>query len=251
MQAQERQQQILQLLEARGNVSISDLSTRLSVSDMTVRRDLAQLEEDGLLRRTHGGAARTVSGSFEPPFALRARTNLEAKRSIAAEVARQLVDGQTLVLDGGSTGTAIAEALVGRSLTVCALNMRVAEILSSSPATRVMVPGGMIRPGELSLTGPAAERTLADHRFDTYVMTVSAIEASAGLTEWNIEDAAVKRAALASSGRCLVACDSSKFGNVAFARIAGLEAADLFITDALLPAQHREVLAAAADVTIA
>lgn len=251
MQAQERQQQILQLLEARGNVSISDLSTRLSVSDMTVRRDLAQLEEDGLLRRTHGGAARTASGSFEPPFALRARTNLEAKKSIAAEVARQLVDGQTLVLDGGSTGTAIAEALVGRSLTVCALNMRVAEILSSSPATRVMVPGGMIRPGELSLTGPAAERTLADHRFDTYVMTVSAIDASAGLTEWNIEDAAVKRAALASSGRCLVACDSSKFGNVAFARIAGLEVADLFITDALLPAQHREVLAAAADVTIA
>jgi DeoR/GlpR family transcriptional regulator of sugar metabolism len=251
VQAQERQQQILQLLEARGNVSISDLSTRMSVSDMTVRRDLAQLEEDGLLRRTHGGATRTVSGSFEPPFALRARTNLEAKKAIAAEVARQLVDGQTLVLDGGSTGTAIAEALVGRSLTVCALNMRVAEILSSSPATRVMVPGGVIRPGELSLTGPAAERTLADHRFDTYVMTVSAVEASAGLTEWNIEDAAVKRAALASSGRCLVACDSSKFGNVAFARIAGLEAADLFITDAQLAAEHREVLAAAAVVSIA
>jgi DeoR/GlpR family transcriptional regulator of sugar metabolism len=232
-------------------VSISDLSTRLSVSDMTVRRDLAQLEEDGLLRRTHGGATRTASGSFEPPFALRARTNLEAKKAIAAEVARQLVDGQTLVLDGGSTGTAIAEALVGRSLTVCALNLRVAEILSGSPATRVMVPGGVIRPGELSLTGPAAERTLADHRFDTYVMTVSAIEASAGLTEWNIEDAAVKRAALASSGRCLVACDSSKFGNVAFARIAGLEAADLFITDAQLAAEHRDVLAAAAVVTIA
>jgi DeoR/GlpR family transcriptional regulator of sugar metabolism len=251
VQAQERQQQILQLLEARGNVSISDLSTRLSVSDMTIRRDLAQLEEDGLLRRTHGGATRTVSGSFEPPFALRARTNLEAKKAIAAEVARQLVDGQTLVLDGGSTGTAIAEALVGRSLTVCALNMRVAEILSCSPATRVMVPGGVIRPGELSLTGPAAERTLADHRFDTYVMTVSAVEASAGLTEWNIEDAAVKRAALASSGRCLVACDSSKFGNIAFARIAGLEAADLFITDAQLAAEHREVLAAAAVVTIA
>ena len=251
MQAQERQQQILQLLEARGNVSISDLSTRLSVSDMTIRRDLAQLEEDGLLRRTHGGATRTASGSFEPPFALRARTNLEAKKAIAAEVARQLVDGQTLVLDGGSTGTTIAEALVGRNLTVCALNMRVAEILSSSSATRVMVPGGVIRPGELSLIGPAAERTLADHRFDTYVMTVSAIEASAGLTEWNIEDAAVKRAALASSGRCLVACDSSKFGNVAFARIAGLGAADLFITDAHLAAEHREVLAAAAVVTIA
>ena len=222
VQAEERHQTILQLLDARGQVTIADLSARFSVSEMTIRRDLAQLEGDGLLRRTHGGATRTASGSFEPPFALRARLNLDAKRAIA-----------------------------GRNLTVCALNMRVAEILASSPSTRVMVPGGLIRPGELSLTGPAAERTLADHRFDTYVMTVSAVDVSAGLTEWNVEDAAVKRAALASSSRCIVAADSSKFGQTAFARIAALDAADLIVTDPNLDAEHRNVIAAGTVLHIA
>lgn len=243
MQAEERQQTILELLDARGQVTIAELSARFSVSDMTLRRDLAQLEGDGLLRRTHGGATRTHSGSFEPPFAMRARLNPEAKRAIAATVARQLRDGQTLILDGGSTGTAIAEAIVGRNLTVCALNMRAAGILAASPATRVMVPGGLVRHGELSFIGPAAERTLSDHRFDTYVMTVSAVDAKAGLTEWNADDAAIKRTALSVSGRCILACDSSKFGQTAFARIAGLDAADLIVTDVDLDAGQRQEMA--------
>ena len=242
MNAEERQQAILHLLNARGRLAIGELSTRFSVSDMTVRRDLAQLESDGLLRRTHGGAIRTQSGSFEPPLAMRARLNPEAKRAIAADVAAQIDDGQTLVLDGGSTGIAIAEALVGRRLTVCALNLQAAAILAASAQTSVMVPGGRVRHGEHSLVGPAAERTLADHRFDTFVMTVSAIDPTAGLTEWNVDDAATKRAALASSGRCIVACDSSKFGQTAFARIGGIDLADLIITDSDLDAeQHRSV----------
>jgi DeoR/GlpR family transcriptional regulator of sugar metabolism len=135
--------------------------------------------------------------------------------------------------------------LTGRDLTICALNMRVAEILWASPVTRVMIPGGQIRSGELSVVGPAATRTLGDHRFDTYVMTVSGIDAKAGLTEWNVDDAAVKRAALDSSGRCLVAGDSSKFGQVAFARIAGLDSADLIFTDADLATDQSDRVKAA------
>lgn len=105
-----------------------------------------------------------------------------------------------------------------------------------------MVPGGFIRHGELSLTGPAAERTLQDHRFDLYVMTVSAVDARAGFTEWNVDDAAVKRSALAASARCIVACDSSKFGKTAFARIAGRDTADIIIIDTDIDARHRREL---------
>ena len=242
MKSQERQQTILQVLNARGKLTIADVSARFAVSEMTIRRDLAQLEGDGLLRRTHGGAVRTLSGSFEPPFALRSRLNLDAKRAIAAVVAEEITDGQTLILDGGSTGTVIAEALVGRNVTVCALNLRVAQILASSAETTVMVPGGQVRHGEQSFVGPAAERTLGDHRFDTYIMTASAIDAVAGLTEWNVDDAAVKRASLASAARCIVACDSSKFGQTAFARIAGLDQVDLIISDTDLEAEHRQAL---------
>lgn len=242
VQAAERQQTILQLLEARGTLAIADLSARFSVSEMTIRRDLSQLESDGLLRRTHGGAVSTQSGSFEPPYALRSRLNLNAKRAMAAAVAEEIRDGQTLVLDGGSTGSAIAEALVGRRVTVCALNMRAATILASSPETTVMVPGGQVRHGEQSFVGPAAERTLFDHRFDTYVMTASAVDVTAGVTEWNVEDAAVKRAALASSARCVLACDSSKFGQTAFARVAGLDQVDLIVTDSELDADQRRAV---------
>jgi len=245
VQAGQRQQTILELIDARGQVAIADLSARFAVSEMTIRRDLAQLTDEGLVRRTHGGAARAAGGSVEPPFAMRARLNVEAKRAIAARVARHLTDGQTVILDGGTTGVAIAEALVGRDLTVCALNIRVAQVLSSSPAGRLMIPGGVIRHGELSLTGSAAERTLADHRFDTYVMTISAVDVTAGLTEWNLEDAAIKRKALTAATQCIVACDSSKFGQTAFARVAGLDAADLLITDVDLPDTHRQAVLAA------
>lgn len=245
MQAEERRHIILELLNARGRVSIVELSGRFQVSEMTVRRDLAQLESDDLLRRRYGGAERIHRGSFEPPYELRARLNVPAKRAIAAKVAAELRDGQTVVLDGGSTGIAIAEALRGRTLTVCVLNIRAAAILAESSGTTLMLPGGQIRHGERSIIGPAAEATLREFRFDIYVMTASAIDASAGMTEWNVDDAAVKRAALGSAARCLVACDSSKFGHTAFARIAGLHQADLIITDAQLDFAHRQAVQAA------
>src|ERR1700754_4184139 len=217
MDADDRIQHILDLLAAKGEVSNAELSERLAVSEMTIRRDLNQLESEGLLRRVHGGAARAAGSGIEPPFAMRARQHLDAKRSIAAAVAAQVQDGQTLVLDGGTTGSAIAEALVGRELTVCVLNLRVADVLTRSPATRVMSPGGFIRHGEQSLSGPITEHSLREHHFDLFIMTVSGISVDVGMTEWNVADAAAKRASLSSSARCIVACDSSKFGQTAFA----------------------------------
>ncbi|WP_022891341.1 DeoR/GlpR family DNA-binding transcription regulator [Agromyces subbeticus] len=252
MNAETRQQEILEQLAKRGETSIAELSARFDVSEMTVRRDVNQLAAAGLVVRTHGGAAPAASGSFEPPFALRSRTNSEAKRRIAVAIAREVIDGQTVILDGGSTGLAIAEELLGRNLTICALNLRVAEVLSADAATRVMIPGGLIRPGESSVVGSEAEASLRAYRFDAYIMTASAADASAGFTEWNIEDAAIKRTARAASRRTLVAIDSSKFGREAFARICGLDEVDVMVTDASLTDQQRQELSVAgAEILIA
>ncbi|WP_164520369.1 DeoR/GlpR family DNA-binding transcription regulator [Specibacter cremeus] len=252
MNAETRQQDILKQLNNRGEVTIAELSARYNVSEMTVRRDLTQLASAGLVVRTHGGAAPAASGSFEPPFALRSRTNSEAKRRIALAVARQVIDGQTVILDGGTTAVAIAEELVGRNITVCALNLRVADILSADSATRVMVPGGQIRAGESSIIGSQAETSLRGFRFDLYVMTASAASADAGFTEWNVEDAAVKRAALSASRRTIVALDGSKFAKEAFARICGLNDVDLIVTDDAATAQQRkEFSVAGAELLIA
>lgn len=241
--ASERQQAILELLSRRGELNIADLSARFDVSEMTVRRDLGQLESAGLLRRTRGGAASAASGSFEPPFALRARTNPEAKARIAAAAAGRVLDGQTVIVDGGSTGVAVAQALAGRSITVCALNLRVADVLATDAATRVMVPGGSIRTGEGSISGPEVEQMLRQYTFDTYLMTASGFDPIRGFTEWNREDAAVKRAALASARRTIAVCDASKHGAIAFARVCALSDVDVFVTDTGLDVEAQRELA--------
>ncbi len=250
--AESRHQEILRLLGERGKLSIGDLAELFTVSDMTIRRDLNQLAAEGLLVRTRGGAAAPASGSYEPPFGLRERTQSGAKRKIAAAAADEVVDGQTVRLDGGSTGLAIAEALAGRSLTVCALNVRIAQLLSADSSMRVMVPGGFIRPGEFSLVGAEAVEMISHFRFDVYLMTASGLSVDAGVTEWNTEDAAIKRAALGASRRTVLVADAGKFGTEAFVRVCPLSTVDRLVTDGSLTPEHRkEIAAAGTEVVVA
>lgn len=242
---EDRYQAILRVVAARGRVTIAELTRQLQVSEMTIRRDLAALDADGAIRRVRGGALPVASGSYEPPFAARAKLNSAAKRDIAAATSKLISDGETVILDGGSTGAAIAEELMGRDITVCTPSLRVADVLSGSSTVRVMIPGGIVRPGERTLIGPAALRIFEDHRFDVYVMTVSGVHITAGMTEWNLDDAAVKRAALTAASRCIVAADASKFGKTAFGRICQVEQADVIVADAAIAAGQRTAFAAA------
>jgi DeoR/GlpR family transcriptional regulator of sugar metabolism len=242
--ADARQQEMLQLLGEQGTLSISGLSARYEVSEMTIRRDVNQLAAQGLLVRTRGGAAASSSGSFEPPFALRERTRTAAKAEIAVAAAREVIEGQTVLLDGGTTGLAIADELAGRNLTVCTLNVRIAARLAGESSMRVMIPGGTIRPGEFSLIGPEAEAMLARFRFDVYLMTASGVSLDAGVTEWNVDDAAVKRAALTASRRTVLVADAAKFGAEAFVRVCPLSSVDMLITDAGLSIEDRTQVAA-------
>jgi DeoR/GlpR family transcriptional regulator of sugar metabolism len=180
-----------------------------------------------------------TSASYEPPFPARSVINSAAKSKIAQKIAAMIDDRQTVILDAGSTGVAIAEHLVERDLTICTPSLRVANALVDSPSIRLMVTGGMVRAHELSLIGPTATSIFEMYHFDVYVMTVSALDCVNGLTEWNTDDAAVKRAAMASAGRIIVACDSSKFGQTAFARICGIDAVDHIVTDDNLAANVR------------
>jgi DeoR/GlpR family transcriptional regulator of sugar metabolism len=250
--ADNRHQEMLQLLGEQGTLSISELASRYEVSDMTIRRDLNQLAAQGLLVRTRGGAAATSSGSFEPPFALRERTRTAAKAEIAAAAAREIVEGQTVLLDGGTTGLAIADALAGRNLTVCTLNVRIGERLATDSSMRVMIPGGTIRPGEFSLVGPEAEAMLSRFRFDVYLMTASGVSFDAGVTEWNADDAAVKRTALTASRRTVLVADAGKFGAEAFVRVCPLSRVDLLVTDAgLAEADRKQVAATGTELVVA
>jgi len=230
--ADRRRQRILEHMAVDGRASIGVLAAALGVSEMTIRRDLTELETTGAIARVHGGAVIPTGSSHEPPFSARTRINAAQKAAVAASVGALLEDGATLFLDGGSTGVAVAKVLATRNMTICTPSLRVADVLKSAGGVRLMMTGGLMRPREHSLVGPPAIETIRNHRFDWYVMTVSGLDLEAGCTEWNLDDAAVKQAALDSARRTLVAADSTKVGAIAFARVCPVERVEVVVTNA-------------------
>jgi DeoR/GlpR family transcriptional regulator of sugar metabolism len=221
----------LELLQERGEVTVGELSEGAEVSEMTIRRDLEALERAGALRRVHGGAISAVSRSYEPPFALRAGREPEAKQRIGRLAATLLSQGDTATIDVGSTALELARALRdAERLTVLTPSLRVANELADNAQIRLIVTGGAARPGELSLVGDVAERTFEDLHADVVFLGVGGVD-KIGLTEFNLDDTRVKRAALRSARRCVVLADATKLGRVAFARVCPLERVDVLVTD--------------------
>ncbi|GII22945.1 DeoR/GlpR family DNA-binding transcription regulator [Planosporangium mesophilum] len=232
MTVQQRHQAIVEALQAHGRVTVAELSARAGVSEMTIRRDLELLEREGLLQRVHGGAVSTVSGSYEPPFGVRARLRSEEKARIGTAAAALIGANETVVIDAGTTALAVAHALRGRrQLTVCALSVPAAAALGDEPGIRLIAAGGDVRQGEQAFVGPLAERIFDDFRFDTLVLSVGGVDAEHGLTDFNPDDVRLKRAAVAGSRRRIVVADSAKLGRATFARIGPTQLADVLVTD--------------------
>lgn len=232
MDVHDRAAAILRRLDATGRVLVSELATQLAVSEMTVRRDLEALERQSLLKRVHGGAISTVSRSFEPPFAARTHQAADAKRRIAATVSELIQPGETVLLDGGTTLLAVAGRLAQRAnLTACPLSVPAARALFDRPGIRLLLVGGEVRPGEGTIAGPLAQDSLADLHFDTFVMAAGGVDPERGITDFHLDDVALKQVALKSANRCLLAVDSTKLGRVAFATVTGPHLIDTLITD--------------------
>jgi DeoR/GlpR family transcriptional regulator of sugar metabolism len=234
-----RHQVILHALSQRSPVLVAELADELDCSEMTVRRDLEALERTGALRRVHGGATSVPLSAEETPYGIRALEFTEAKAALGAAAASLLTDGETVILDGGTTAMEVARALRTRRLTVMPLALRPVFELHECPGIKLLLPGGEIRPGELSLTGSLAEPSFSQLRFDTYVMGPCGIDASAGMTTHFLAETAVKRSAAKASQRVIVVADSSKLGRVAFGHVCDLEEIDIVLTDA--GADHHRV----------
>lgn len=240
MNAAARHEQILSALREHGRVGVAELAGSFGVSEMTVRRDLEQLESQGLCERVHGGAVPAVSRSYEPPFGVRAEQRMDAKARIGKAVAAMLADHETVLLDIGTTTLEVARALKShRGLTVVTHSLRIASELADEHGLRVICLGGIVRPGEQSLVGRATEEAMQQFYVDVCVLGVGGLDADAGLTEFNLDDAAIKRVALERGRRVIVAADAAKLGAVAFAAIASVDVVDTVVTDA--PADHPEV----------
>lgn len=229
----QRRESIAAFVLERGNASLSELAERFHVSEMTIRRDLEALEEGGVLRRVMGGAIPVVSRFHEPPMSERSLVGVPAKQAIGAAAAALVEDGETIIVDVGTTALECARALSrSQRLTVVTPSLQVAHELSHAPAIRTMVVGGRLRPGEMSLVGSWAEEALGQLNCDVVFLGVGGVDPERGLTEYNFDDSRVKQAALRSANRCVLLADESKLGRVTFARVAPVSAVSVLVTDA-------------------
>lgn len=238
MLSEERHQKILKLLEEHGSVKLNELVELFRISEMTVRRDLAILERKSLLNRVYGGAVSSRGRSYEPTYIARSAKNPEKKMRIGKAAAALVIDGDSIALDIGTTTLEVARSLAGReNLTVITPSFIIAQVLSEQAGIRLILTGGILRPGELSLVGDLAERVFGEFFIDKLFLGVGAIDLKNGLTEFNIEDTLVKRAMVNSAKEIFVVTDSSKFNQVAFTQIAPLKAVQHIITDTDLDAE--------------
>lgn len=234
----ERQQAIVDLLDKNGTIQVADLVEMFGVSEMTIRRDLDILERKGLLRRVHGGAINNRGRSYEPPFLVRTMEHIEEKQRIGEAAAALVQNGDSLMLDVGTTTLEVARNLEDyRNLTIITSCFQIASLLVEQPGIRLILTGGILRRGELSLVGHLAERAINEFYVDKFFMGTGGIDLEAGFTEFNLEDTLVKQAMLRRAKDITVVADSSKFGQIAFTAIAPLEAANRIITDRGIPSQ--------------
>ncbi|MDA5285263.1 DeoR/GlpR family DNA-binding transcription regulator [Streptomyces sp. NPDC054904] len=241
----DRLRQITDAVRDTGRRSVAELAELTGASEMTIRRDLESLAEQGVLERYRGGARSLLLRGEEVPFALRAREGTEAKRRIAAEVAALIADGESVVLDSGTTCLEVAGALHDRRLTVVPLSLHAANTLADAPRLTLLLPGGAPRRGELALTGPLTEASLAALRFDTAVIGCCGLTAADGLTAHDLADAAVKRAAIASSRRVIAVAEGAKLSRTALAHVLPAGALHAVVTDETASADAVDALTAA------
>ncbi|RDG38403.1 DeoR/GlpR family DNA-binding transcription regulator [Streptomyces corynorhini] len=231
MAGTDRLRQITDALREGAERSVAELSALTGASEMTIRRDLDALADQGILERYRGGARGLLLRGQEPPFVLRAQESMDAKRRIAAEVATLITDGESVVLDSGTTCLEVARALRERRLTLMPLSLHAANEVTGAPQLTLLLPGGQPRPGELALTGPLTEASLAALRFDTAVIGCCGLSAADGLTAYDLADAAVKRAAIASSRRVIAVADGAKLTRSALAFVTPATALHCVVTD--------------------
>ena len=243
----DRHRRILDAVQQAGELGVGQLAELTGTSEMTVRRDLEQLSDQGMLERYRGGARSLTLRGEAPPFAVRMQESRDAKLRIALAVADLIADGEAVVIDSGTTCLEVARLLATRRLTVMPLSMHTANTLAGAPQLRLLLPGGEARTDELALTGPLAEASLAALRFDTAVLGCCGLTA-AGLTAYDLADAAIKRAIIASAHRVIAVADPTKLSRTALAFVAPVAALTMVVTTDDADEEQTNALVAAGTI---
>ena len=228
----ERKRIILELLKENSRVDIQGLNRILKASESTIRRDLRELEDNNLLKRTHGGAISLQNVNFEPTFLEKEISNGGMKKAIAEKAADFIRDGDVILLDSGTTVHYLAKELKRfKKLTVVTNAIPVAQELQHHDGVELVFLGGTLRKGILSLVGPFAEMVLGMLRVDKAFIATNAIHPEHGLSTPNIDEANIKRRMIESAKKTILLADASKIGEMSLVKFADLNDIDIFVTD--------------------
>ncbi|HXD62885.1 MAG TPA: DeoR/GlpR family DNA-binding transcription regulator [Lacisediminihabitans sp.] len=224
--------QILDLLSVHESVSLAEFADALGVSAATVRRDLADLDYQRLLRRTHGGAT-VMDSRAELPVALRDTQFLEAKRLIGRQMALLIPpERHAVALSGGSTTAQVARALSNhRDLTIITNSLTIAGLVTTYPQLKVIMTGGSLRSQSLELVGILAENTFNAINVGTAILGTDGITASGGVTTHDDTEARTNHAMVTHAQRTVVVADGSKIGRLAMAKVTDIDQVDALVTD--------------------
>ncbi len=251
MQAEERRTKLLELVRSKGFAALPDLVEMLQVSESTIRRDLDYLEETGAARRTHGGVLYTGTSPKLPHFDVRQPAQWDKKRAIGRRAAALIEDGDTLILDGGTTTYEVARELVGRHLQIVTNSLPVANLFASSPHADLVLVGGYIYPRTGVSLGPYADAMLGQLNVRKTVLSVAGIN-DRGFFNSNLLLVETERAMMRAAEQVIVVADSTKFGHHSLAHLCRLEEVDALVVDSATPeAWRQKVLDAGVTLYIA
>jgi DeoR/GlpR family transcriptional regulator of sugar metabolism len=236
----QRHDLILRVLHSDGPVTVGALADRLGASAATIRRDLVRLDEEGLLKRVYGGAV-PVAGE-DDPFAHVAEVRVKEKDAIAAWCAGLVKDGETVLLDIGTTAHRVARRLRGRSLTVITSSLAVYEELQDEREIQLVLLGGVVRRAYRSLVGFLTEDNLRQVRADRLFLGTSGVRPNGEVMDTTVAEVPVKRAMIAASGQVVLVADGGKFPGIGMARVCGPGDLDLVVTNAPADQTTRDVL---------
>jgi len=238
-----RQERIISLAREIGRVTVDDLAQRYVVTPQSIRRDLNEIAELGLLQRVHGGAV-LASGTENVGYEARRMLSQEEKRRIGIRTAALVPDNCSLFINIGTTTEEVARALVGRrGLMVVTNNLNVANILHRSPGAEVIIAGGVVRGSDGGIVGEQTADFIDQFKLDLAVIGASAIDEEGALLDYDYREVRVARAIIANARRILLAADHSKFARAAPVRIAHISQTDTFVTDTAPPDAVRALCA--------
>jgi len=238
----ERQRKIVELVNQRLSVRVTELSKIFSVTEETIRRDLEKLEKESLLMRSHGGAVSIEEDQAETSYLEREITNAAEKKAIAIEAIKYIEPGDQIVLDASTTAWYMAKELPDMPLTVLTNSIKVAIELSKKEQIKVISTGGILLSQSLSYVGPLAERSLGMYHVNKAFLSCKGVHLEKGLSDFNEMQALLKKQMMEIADETILMIDSSKFGTRAFSHIVSFAAIDSIITDSKMEKQTKKQL---------